>query len=252
MPGSRPYLKNKEHFFGWHAHICDIRLLAAKWRMNWRGTRADERGQFGDWCNRQGRDDGGTCENSFSVDRRDGEVFHRENRFLIQQVLTLGQALGYALGRQKTKDTFLIVQKHLVDFHSKMCVCKGSFTVLEYLKDQRHNGNKEKTQTLHHQYNKKMAISLNHRLWNTEVNYHGKLCQHEGAESGPKPQTLNRMQTSPEISGTIVEGLANDPLIRITSTRRIWDKQGVLLCAVPYQGRKAGEEGSWAQANVPY
>ena len=29
---------------------------------------------------------------------------------------------SYALGRQRTKDTFPNVQKHLVDYHSKMCV----------------------------------------------------------------------------------------------------------------------------------
>lgn len=80
MPGSGPYLKNKEHLFEWHAQIYDIITSpAAKWGMNGRGARPNGRGQFGDWCNHQGRDDGGMCENSPSVDRRGGEIFHREN-----------------------------------------------------------------------------------------------------------------------------------------------------------------------------
>lgn len=44
MPGSGPYLKNKEHLFEWHAQICDvITSSATNWGMNQR-----EQGQKGE------------------------------------------------------------------------------------------------------------------------------------------------------------------------------------------------------------
>lgn len=80
VPGSGPYLKNKEHLFEWYPQICDvITSSATNWGMNQRGERPNGRGLSGDWCYHQGRDDDGMCENSPSVGRRGGDIFHGEN-----------------------------------------------------------------------------------------------------------------------------------------------------------------------------